>query len=120
MDYSILSVTDSKSPSTYDKLRNSNIYIRPSRRTLRDYINAIRPHAGFKRSVVDERIKIASPVKGYHRCVVLSFDEIKIQENLFFDKYTGDLTGYVDLGDIELNYSTFQDVNDFATHALVY
>ena len=54
-------------------------------------------------------------MKGYQRCVVLSFDEIKIQENLVFDKYTGDLIGYVDLGDIEFNYSPFQDVNDFAT-----
>ena len=30
------------------------------------------------------------------------------------------MIGYVDPGDIELNYSTFQDVNDLATHALVY
>ena len=30
------------------------------------------------------------------------------------------MIGYVDLGDIELNYSTFQDVNDLATHVLVY
>ena len=54
-------------------------------------------------------------MKGYQRCVVLSFDEIKIQENLVFDKYTEDLIGYVDLGDIEFNYSPFQDVNDLAT-----
>ena len=47
------------------------------------------------------------------------FDEIKIKENLVFDKYTGYLIGYVDLGDIGLNYSTVQDVNDLATHALV-
>ena len=36
-----------KSPSAYDELRNSNILILPSRGTLRDYKNAIRPHAGF-------------------------------------------------------------------------
>ena len=48
------------------------------------------------------------------------FYEIKTQENLVFDKHTGDLIGYVNLGDIELNYSTFQDVNDLAAHALVY
>ena len=109
-----------KSPSAYDELRNSNILILPSRGTLRDYKNAIRPHVEFNRSVIDELIKIASPLKGYQRCVVLSFDEIKIQENLVFDKYTGDLIGYVNLGDIELNYSTLQDVNDLATHALVH
>ena len=31
-----------------------------------------------------------------------------------------DLIDYVDLGDIKLNSSTFQDVNDLATHAIVY
>ena len=87
-----------KSPSAYDELRNSNILILPSRVTLRDYKNAIRPHAGFNRSVIDELIKIASPLKSYQRCAVLSFDKIKIHENLVFDKYTGDLIGYVDLG----------------------
>ena len=30
-------------------------------------------------------------------------DEIKIQSNLVWDKHTGELIGYVDLGDTELN-----------------
>ena len=46
----------------------------------------MRPHAGFKISVIDELTKIVSPLKGYQRCAVSSFDEIKIQENLVFDK----------------------------------
>ena len=110
-----------KSLSAYDELRNSNILILLSRIKLRHYKNAIRQHVGFNESVTDELIKIASSLlEGYQRCVVLSFDEIKIQENLVFDKYTGDLIGYVDLEDIELNHSTFQDINDLGTHALVY
>ena len=79
----------------------------------------MKPHAGFKRSVIDELIKTASPLQRHQRYVVLSFDEIKIQENLVFGKYTGDLVGYIDPGDIELNYSTFQDVTNLATHVLV-
>ena len=35
--------------------------------------------------------------------ILLSFDEMKIQQNLVYDKYTGDLMGYVDLGDPDLN-----------------
>ena len=35
-------------------------------------------------------------------------DEMKIQENLVWDKHTGDLIGFVDLGDAELNYATLQ------------
>ena len=95
------------SPSAYDELRNSNILTLPSRGTLRDYKNVIRSYTGFSRLDIDELIKIASLLKGYQSCVVLPFDEIKIQENLVFNKYIWDLIGYVDLGDIELNYSTF-------------
>ena len=38
---------------------------------------------------------VPTMLKGYMRSAVLSFDEIKIQENLGFDKYTGDLASYV-------------------------
>ena len=51
--------------------------------------------------------------------VILS-DEIKIQENLVWSKYTGDLIGFVDLGDLNLNYATFQQTNASASHVLVF
>ena len=108
-----------KSPSAYDELRNSNILILLSTGTLRDYKNAILSHTGFKSSVINELTKIASPLKSYQRCAVLSFDEIKTQQNLIFDKYTRIWIGYVDLGDIDLNYRSFQDVNDLATNEIV-
>ena len=34
---------------------------------------------------------------------VILMDEIKIQSNLVWDTHTGELIGYVDLGDTELN-----------------
>ena len=107
----------SKSSSAYDELRNSNVLTLPSRRTLRDY----RPKAGFNDEVVAEHINTASSLKGIQRYVVLSFDEIEIQENLVYDKHPGELIGFVDLGDAELNYSCFDSgVDQLATHALVY
>ena len=78
-----------KSPLAYDEPRDSNILILLSRGISRDYKNVIQPHAGFNRSANEELIKISSPLKGYQRCLVLSFEEIKMQENLVFDKYTG-------------------------------
>ena len=68
-------------------------------------------------------MKTAAPLKGYQRYIVLSFDKIKRKENLIYVKHSGELIGYVDLGDLgdpELNYSTFQDANDLASHVLVY
>ena len=50
--------------------------------------------------------------------VILS-DEMKIQENLVWSKHTGDLIGFVDFGDVKLNYGTLQETNVIASHALV-
>ena len=66
-----------KSPSAYDELRNSNILILHSRGTLRNCKNAILSHTGLKSSVIDELIKIASPLKSYQRCSVLSLMRLK-------------------------------------------
>ena len=110
----------SKSASAYDELRSSNVLTLPSRRTLRDYKNAIKPEAGFNPAVIQELIKVATPLNDYQRYIVLSFDEMKIEKNLVYDKYSGQLTGYVDLGDPDVNYSSFKDQNDLATHVLAY
>ena len=110
----------SKSASAYDELRDSRVLTLPSRRTLRDYKNAIRPVVGFNPEIIQDLINTTSKLEGYQRNVVISFDEIKIQENLVFNKHSGELIGYVDLGDPDLNYSTFKDVDALATHCLVY
>ena len=47
-------------------------------------------------------------------------DEMKIQENLVWYNYTGERIGYVDLGDIELNYATLPKVNEIASHVMVF
>ena len=52
--------------------------------------------------------------------VVLLMDEMKIQENLVWDKHNGELIGYVDLGDIDLNYATLSKVTTVASHVLVF
>lgn len=54
------------------------------------------------------------------RYVVLLFDEMKIKSNLVFDKVTGELIGYVDLGDPEVNYATLNKIDKVASHAMVF
>ena len=51
---------------------------------------------------------------------ILLMDEMKIQENLVWDKHTGDLIGFVDLGDTELIYATLQKTDQIASHVLVF
>ena len=47
-------------------------------------------------------------------------DEMKIQENLVWDKYNGELKEYVDLGDTDLNYATLSNVTTVASHVLIF
>ena len=92
-----------KSSSAYDELRSSNILTLPSRRTLRDYRNAIRPKVGFNKEVIHELKDQVENLFDVQRYVILSFDEMKVQFKLVFDKHTGELTGFLDLGDPDVN-----------------
>ena len=107
----------SKSSSAYDELRS--VLTLPSRRTLNDYKNVIKPSAGFNPDVIAELTKLAAPLREYQRYICLSFDEMKIKENLVFDKHTEKLVGFVDLGDPDVNFSNFPE-NVLASHALVF
>ena len=93
----------------YDELRNSKCLILPSMTTLRKYKNMISPKAGFDKKVIDQLIKKARHLKENQRCMSFIMNKIKAQQNLVYDKYTHQLIGYVDLGDPQLNFSTFND-----------
>lgn len=54
------------------------------------------------------------------RYVVLVMDEIKIQPGLVFDKHSGNLVGFVDLGDPMTNFACLQEEDTLATHALAF
>ena len=115
----------SKSASVYDDIRydeksGTGIVILPSRRRLRDYKNYIHPHRGFNPSIIQELKNKVKQFSEIEKFVVLLFDEMKIQENLVWDKHTGELVGFVDLGDTELNYATLQKSDALATHVLVF
>ena len=45
---------------------------------------------------------------------------MKIQDDLVWDKHTGELIGFVDLGDTDLNYATLKKVDSVAFHVLVF
>ena len=54
------------------------------------------------------------------RYVAIIMDEMKIQSNLVFDKNSGDLVGFIDLGDPMTNYANLQQDDTVATHALAF
>ena len=114
----------SKSPSAYEDIRynpktGTGFLILPSQRRLRDFRNYIHPQRGFNEHIINE---LKNKVKNFtdaEKHVSLLLDEMKIQENLVWDKHTGELIGYVDLGEPTLNSAVFDNVETVATHVLV-
>ena len=92
----------------------------PSRRRLRDYKNDIRPQQGFNSGIINELSVMVQNFSQQERYSVILIDEMKIQEDLVWDKHTVDLIGYVDLGDTQLNYATLKKSEEVATHMLVF
>ena len=45
---------------------------------------------------------------------------MKIQDVLVWDKHSGDLIGFVDLGNTKIIMATMQDSDEIATHVLVF
>ena len=115
-----------KSPSCYEELRNSKVLILPSQmilpsqRRLKDYRNAIRPQRRFNYEVIEELKSLTNSYFDVQRYVVLLFDEMKVQSNLVLDKVTGELIGFTDLGDLELNFAVLDKADEIATHALAF
>ena len=115
----------SKSAAAYDDIRyneqiGTGFVIRPSRCRLRNYKNYIRPQRDFNKDIVNEMLEKIKHFSDNEKFFVMLMDEIKIQENLVWDKHTGYLIGYVDFGDAELNYATLQKSTDIATDVLVF
>ena len=109
-----------KSPSCYEELRNSGVLVLPSQRRLKDYRNAIKPKRGFQKKVIEV---LKSETSGYfdvQHYIVLLFDEMKVTANLVLDKVTGELIGFKDLGDPELNFAALEKADVIASHALVF
>ena len=54
------------------------------------------------------------------RYATILIDEMKVQEDLVWNKSTGELIGFVDLGDEQVNESLFEDRQILATHIIVF
>ena len=113
-----------KSSSVYNNLRKSEknpdgILFLPHERTLRDYRNHFKPSPGFVPENIDLLKSIVKDYTGTAKYIVLVFDEMKIKGRLVFDRYTGKLIGFTSLGDPELDFATFEELQ-LATHVLAF
>ena len=109
-----------KSASAYRELRDSGALILPSERVLRDYKNYFKPGAGIIKENVEELKEKASKFSEIQKYVAVIMDEMKIQENLVFDKTSGELIGFIDLGDPLTTFANTDEETPIASHALVF
>ena len=91
-----------KSSGCYSTLRNSGVLALPSDRTLRDYKHSSPSRVGFSAELDAELLEAVLQQKPKHlaKYVGLVLDEMYVKEGLYFNKHTGELIGYSDLGGV--------------------
>ena len=90
------------SSKAYELLRSSGIIKLPSQRTLRDYTHFVSSKPGFSADLDKQLIKQSNStnLEPHQRHVCLVADEMYVKEDLVYNKFTGELIGFANLGDI--------------------
>ena len=118
------------SSSMYETIRQSGCIHVPSQRTLQDYANCVKSEVGFSTPVDRQLFEAANlaTCPEYEKLVVLLLDEMYIREDLVYEKQTGKLIGFTNLGEInnhllafehEVEADTTDDVEKLAKTMLV-
>ena len=99
-----------QSSKAYETLHNSGVIQLPSQRTLRDYSHCVKVHGGYS---TEEDCQLMRAVgmatcPEWHKLVVLLIDEIHIKESLVFDKHSGKMIGFVNLGEINNHLTLYE------------
>ena len=91
----------SKSSKAYDGLRQ--FFNLPSQRILYNLSHYTEHRAGFQEKVTEQFVSECSKNSNDNECsqyVGILFDEIRIKDDLVYDKPSGELVGYVDLDEV--------------------
>ena len=90
------------SGKAYEHFRESGCIVLPSQRTLRDYTYHVHSTTGFS-AEEDKQLmsaaKVEQSTEEWKKCVVLVMDEMYLKEDLFYDKHSGALVGFANLGE---------------------
>ena len=99
-----------KSSGGYETLRKSGIITLPSSRTLRDYRHFTPTKSGFS-NIADIQLQELIQQKRSHlaKYVFILIDEMHLKEGLVYDKGSGYLVGFCDLGDVVQQLHDFEE-----------
>ena len=106
-----------QSNKAYETLRNSGCIKLPSQRTLRDYSHCVKASAGYSAEEDSQLMNAANAgsCPKWHKLLILLIDEIHIKESLVYDKHSGEMIGFVDLGEVNNRLTAFErsiEIND--------
>ena len=101
-----------QSSKAYETLRTSGCLHLPFKRTLRDYTHCVKSSAGFS-AEVDLQLMQAAGIPSYQEWetfVVLLLDEMNIREDRVYEKQTGSLVGFANLGDVSNHLQSYDEL----------
>ena len=90
-----------RSAGAYHDMRTAGFITLPSERTLRDYTHVFENRVGFQFEVNDLLAAEAKSNAAGHKHVVLIFDEMKVKEDLVYNKHSVRVVGFTSLTNVE-------------------
>ena len=102
------------SSAAYHAMRSSGFITLPSERTLRDYTNYIKCVPGYQQEVVDmmRQESKCDELPEAKRYVTILLDEMKVKEDIVYDKFTGNVIGFCNLGTISDELLQLENTTD--------
>ncbi|SMN01866.1 hypothetical protein SPONN_135 [uncultured Candidatus Thioglobus sp.] len=102
------------SSGAYHALRSTGFVKLPSERTLRDYTHYFKHHLGFQKEVLVQLTEEVKDLEDPRRYVSVVFDEMKVKQDLVYDKHSGHIVGFISLGSINDELAKLENgcVND--------
>ena len=100
------------SSKAYETLRESGCINLPSQRTLRDYTHCVNSTCGFSKEIDAQLISAAKldQLQEFEKCVSLIMDEMYIKEDLVYNKHSGAVVGFANLGDTNTHLLQFESI----------
>ena len=83
----------------------------PSEHTLCDYTHLIKSTTGIQPEVNSELVREAkvSSLQEWQKFIIVTFDGVKIKEDIVYDKNSGEIIGFVDLGQVNNQLTALAD-----------
>ena len=90
------------SSAAYHATRTAGFIKLPSERTLRDYTHYFKHKPGFQPELKKQLLKESqvNELSEQRKYCGIVFDEMKVKESLVYDKFTGSVVGFTNLGEI--------------------